>query len=678
MAAPAVIAKVLASMLKDEKGRKRLLVAAVSPLFLLIFIICAIVFLIVGLITFILNCATQSNWDYVRNNIADVFSQLDYTISGEIKSSVYEYMPDFSVNLSKAVAKERYSNLLIAYDTEELNAISEKMPSIADEIRSCSGDETRLKSLLAENGITGDDVDVSFSAFSSDLNFQSDSGIESSDSYSNETVHYLQILAANSLTDYKYTCDTDYVTADGKKGRKQTLTVTDKDTGLTQTVEYIAIGAVEIYLPRFLALYSVKTIDIINLATPEEAEKYDEDFAAMGEDLESAENEEDVEAVAKDYSISNGIDSKLNIFEVANLLSILRDSLDGGFVSATSNETEDANGNTTLTLVLEAPDDMSWDEIFLGEEYEEKKDFVDEYEQTITAILDDAEVDKSTYYLSLDDIFQAALFVYFEGFFNLPVEKNALESGDNGIITSYGEIQALHKYGTGAGVADSGITLGLNEPLTPVMIDLLSTCGSDCIEDVFIWDVFTPENSANTPMTNASAITIAYLINTTTFKELYHFDFPVVSGADYTEDEYVTMLVEYSCLDSVEYDKTYVGESILDDVLKGKCVVGYAHSGEYVSSELSYSHDFSTYVHNFDTLGETPHLCVAIDFISGYVEAAPSSRRGSYNGIRNGQYDDALVNPLIWFKSFRTDIVDESLVGLAVADGNVEDENDNG
>lgn len=671
----AAIIKIIASQVTSEKGRKRLIIAAVSPLFMLIFILGALIFLIIGLITFILNCATQSNWDYVRNNIANVFSQLDYSISGDIKNSVYEFMPDFSINLSKAVAKERYNNLLIAYDTDELNAISDKMDDVANEIRACGDDE--LMNLLKKNGITDNEIDISFSTFRSDNNFVANRGIENSESYDTQTIHYLQMLAANNITDYKYSCDTDYVTADGKNGRKQTLTVKDKETGLTQTVEYIAIGAVEIYLPRFLALYSIKTIDVIDLATPEEAEKYDEDFAAMGEDLENAENEEDVEEVAKKYSIANGTDSKLNIFEVANLLSILQGSLDGGFVSATSNETEDAAGNTTLTLVLEAPDDMSWDEIFLGEEYEEKKDYVDEYEQTITTILDDAGIDRNTYYLSLDDMFQSALFVYFEGFFNLPVKTDALRDNDNGIITSFGEIQELHKSGAGSGIQDKGVTLDLDSADTPVMIDLLATCGSDCIEDIFIWDVYDPDSDSqiNTPMTNADAITIAYLINTTTFKDLYHFDFPIVKGANYEEDEYVTMLVEYSCLDRLEYyDETYVGESIRDDVLKGKCVIGYAHNGEYVNSELSYNRDFATYIHNFDKLGEKPHLCIAIDFISGYSDSAPT--KNGYNGIRNGQYDSAIVNPLLWFKSFRTDIVDDTFAGLAVADGTVEVEED--
>ena len=57
---------------------------------------------------------------------------------------------------------------------------------------------------------------------------------------------------------------------------------------------------------------------------------------------------------------------------------------------------------------------------------------------------------------------QAALFVYFEGFFELPVDRSEIAAGTNGIVNQLGETSRIHKYNYGGvqhDLPEDGVTL---------------------------------------------------------------------------------------------------------------------------------------------------------------------------------------------------------------------------
>ena len=60
--------------------------------------------------------------------------------------------------------------------------------------------------------------------------------------------------------------------------------------------------------------------------------------------------------------------------------------------------------------------------------------------------LDEAEIPQDERTISLDGMVQAALFVYFEGFFDLPVSSSELAPGGNGILSQCGEVSEFHQY----------------------------------------------------------------------------------------------------------------------------------------------------------------------------------------------------------------------------------------
>ena len=165
---------------------------------------------------------------------------------------------------------------------------------------------------------------------------------------------------------------------------------------------------------------------------------------------------------------------------------------------------------------------------------------------------------------------QAALFVYFEGFFELPVDSSDLARGTNGILSQCGDISDIHSYKYGSkeyGVPEKGITLELADGETPVYANLLN-CGN-CIVDAVIYDVWDMENGGHYVETvkesrvfNYSAVTIAYIIDTDVFEEEYGFPFPSIDGV--TGGGTITLFLEFTCLDSVNVSELDIGYSIYD------------------------------------------------------------------------------------------------------------------
>lgn len=647
----AAIAKILASTLGDKDNRKKLYsLMSVFPM-LLIFIIAVFIYLISGLLGLLEKSDIQTNWGLVRNNITDVFSSIDYSANNNIKNTVYEFMPEFSVNLSKAAISENYDSVLLLYDTAEVQKAQAYMSTAAQQIREIS-DEASFKDYLSQSGIH---EDFSFSDFQSEA-FVNDSGIDNITRYNDTIKTCLNELAEIRLTNYRYECF-DYTTADGKNAHKQILTVRQPD-GSFQKVQYITIGAVNLYLPEFLALYQVRLAH--DSLLEENGKKTDEDIEAAMKPIADAESEDELEEGAEEYD--RDISSKLNIMEIASLKGILTKALNGGRISATTKITQDENDNQTLTITLEAPDDKEWAEVF--EIDDELTGYVEEFQNVIENILTENDIPTSDMWLSLDGMFQSALFVYFEGFFNLPVDSTELRNGTNGVLSVLGEVSPIHKAGH-ASISEQGITLDLQRTGAPVMIDLLPSVGSKCFDDIYIYDIWDAEDHpayAHNYLFGADAITIAYVIDTEVFRKTYGFDFPIITDGVRTletEDSTITMLVEYACLSDVTLDESYIGESIIDDVLAGHYIIGYSHNAVDEDKTVSFAQDF--YYHEClaqDDPEYQPHICINVDFRDGLVNSQAEPGDNYYNGVSGtNEHRIYSINPLLWFKSFRTETI---------------------
>lgn len=156
---------------------------------------------------------------------------------------------------------------------------------------------------------------------------------------------------------------------------------------------------------------------------------------------------------------------------------------------------------------------------------EKYRDYTKENTQIIERILSDAQI--NNLYISVDSTAQRALFVYFQGFFNLPVEADDLKENTNGILTTLNDFETIHSRGSSAiGKAyESGITLYLNDEDTEVRAEILPDVG-ECIQDVYIYDVYDAgkrkvvKDKPNYTY-NCSAVQLAYIIDTDVFAEYF-------------------------------------------------------------------------------------------------------------------------------------------------------------
>lgn len=336
----------------------------------------------------------------------------------------------------------------------------------------------------------------------------------------------------------------------------------------------------------------------------------------------------------------------LNIFEVSNLRTIMENANMDGAVKI---ETERSSDKLSITLETVGSD--VWKETFQIEE--DLWEYVEQTQSAIEMALTDAEIPDEEWTISLDNMVQLALFVYFEGFFELPVNSSDIASGGNGILSQCGDVSELHQhtYGTkDMGVPERGITLELTGR-TAIRADLLN-CGS-CIQDAFIYDVWNMDeqdiaNDTNSKVFNQSAVTIAYIIDTQQFEEDYGFPFPTINGL--RGGNTITLFLEFTCLSEVEFEDLDIGSSVDLENL----TVGYSHDGYY-----SDTYDKGLWRHHLNRNECIPHVGIKTYFMSGEA-AAPDPPLGThYYGGPSAKDIGVVANPRLWFKEFRTGMSDE-------------------
>ena len=640
MAVNPKIIMMVAQAAKSEKVRKAVLYIVFMTLGLIMMIFVVFTGLISGLFAVIENTNLKNHWDYMRANISEVFNGIEGEINSDVKDEVYDFMPEFSVNLSKATIANNFDgSSLILYDEDEISRAENIMRDYAGQLRAIKSQD-ELVSYISDF-----DTELSFSDISS-IQFTDDKGIDNLSEYSDELKIFLYHRAMEQMSKYNYTFEK--VEVDGKPADRQTLVVTAAD-GSTQTVEYTCIGGGEIYLPEFLAMYHIRQgrEDLIKVTENKIAEDVDSQLASAIGDIPDTQEQAQEYIESSWNSMINGKGAiNLNIFEVSNLKTIMENANMDGAVKI---ETERSSDRLSITLETVGSD--VWKEIFQIEEDLWK--YVEQTQSAIEMALTDAEIPEEEWTISLDNMVQLALFVYFEGFFELPVSSSDLAPGGNGILSQCGDVLDLHQYTYGTkdmGVPERGITLELTGRTT-IHADLLN-CGS-CIQDAFIYDVWNMDeqniaNDTNSNVFNQSAVTIAYIIDTQQFEEDYGFPFPTINGL--RGGNTITLFLEFTCLSEVEFEDLDIGSPVDLENL----TVGYSHDGYY-----SDTYDKGLWRHHLNRDECIPHVGIKTYFMSGEA-AAPDPPQGThYYGGPSAKDIGVVANPRLWFKAFRTGMSDE-------------------
>jgi len=634
------IIMMVAQAAKSEKVRKAVLYIVFMTLGLIMMIFVVFTGLISGLFAVIENTNLKNHWDYMRANISEVFNGIEGEINSDVKDEVYDFMPEFSVNLSKATIANNFDgSSLILYDEDEISRAENIMRDYAGQLRAIKSQD-ELVSYISDF-----DTELSFSDISS-IQFTDDKGIDNLSEYSDELKIFLYHRAMEQMSKYNYTFEK--VEVDGKPADRQTLVVTAAD-GSTQTVEYTCIGGGEIYLPEFLAMYHIRQVReyLIKVTENKIAEDVDSQLASAIGDIPDTQEQAQEYIESSWNSMINGKGAiNLNIFEVSNLKTIMENANMDGAVKI---ETERSSDRLSITLETVGSD--VWKEIFQIEEDLWK--YVEQTQSAIEMALTDAEIPEEEWTISLDNMVQLALFVYFEGFFELPVSSSDLAPGGNGILSQCGDVSELHQYTYGTkdmGVPERGITLELTGK-TAIHADLLN-CGS-CIQDAFIYDVWNMDeqdiaNDTNSKVFNKSAVTIAYIIDTDQFEDDYGFPFPTINGLRHGST--ITLFLEFTCLSEVKFEDLDIGSSVDLENL----TVGYSHDGYY-----SDTYDKGLWRHHLNRDECIPHVGIKTYFMSGEA-AAPDPPQGThYYGGPSAKDIGVVANPRLWFKAFRTGMSDE-------------------
>lgn len=640
MAVNPKIIMMVAQAAKSEKVRKAVLYIVFMTLGLIMMIFVVFTGLISGLFAVIENTNLKNHWDYMRANISEVFNGIEGEINSDVKDEVYDFMPEFSVNLSKATIANNFDgSSLILYDEDEISRAENIMRDYAGQLRAIKSQDEFV------SYISDFDTELSFSDISN-IRFTDDTGIDNLSEYSDELKTFLYHRAMEQMSKYNYTFEK--VEVDGKSADRQILVVTTAD-GSTQTVEYTCIGGGEIYLPEFLAMYHIRQVReyLIKVTENKIAEDVDSQLASAVGDIPDTKEEAQEYIESSWNSMINGKGAiNLNIFEVSNLRTIMENANMDGAVKI---ETERSSDKLSITLETVGSD--VWKETFQIEE--SLWEYVEQTQSAIEMALTDAEIPEEEWTISLDNMVQLALFVYFEGFFELPVSSSDLAPGGNGILSQCGDVSELHQYTYGTkdmGVPERGITLELTGR-TAIHADLLN-CGS-CIQDAFIYDVWNMDeqdiaNDTNSKVFNQSAVTIAYIIDTDQFEDDYGFPFPTINGLRHGST--ITLFLEFTCLSEVEFKDLDIGSSVDLENL----TVGYSHDGYY-----SDTYDKGLWRHHLNRDECIPHVGIKTYFMSGEA-AAPDPPQGThYYGGPSAKDIGIVANPRLWFKAFRTGMSDE-------------------
>ncbi|MCH5324297.1 MAG: hypothetical protein J1E39_03690 [Eubacterium sp.] len=655
MALPVVAkaAKVAIATLKNPKNRKRITGIVCGVIAVILLPIMAIAIILFSLLSIIGDTmervAVNQSWNDVKRYVESAISGINNEISGEIKEKTYEFMPEFSINLSKAVLNATYNEDNAAYALLYDSAEIERYNSIISDL---SFSLKEVKNQRELDKITSGTDAYGYAL----IDLKSDTAFYESDDlsdYSEQTQRLLFILANRQMPDYLY----QYIDTEigGKPAHTQCLIVTHGET--KQIVEYTYTGAGDIYLPEFLALYQAQNNQSVQTLLQESFGEAFNDVAEKGKNGE-IQSEEDLRQAVQLAAV--------DIFDAHNIGSIVSNAVNSGKLSVEYNIIEN-DKEEKLQIILNTPTTEEWAEIFDAD-----PELAAENLELIEKVLASAGI--TDLYLPIDSTAQAALFTYFEGFFNLPVEQSALK--EDGLLTTLNSYQSFHTNGNVTATSksyDAGVTLDLNSSDIPVSVQLLPDA-EDCIHDILIYDVYDA-NSPDRPVIkdnpsytyNSCAVQLAYLIDTDAFERVYGFNFPdiiTINGQILSHNGGIlTLFVEYSCLDRLEkITEKDIGSSLYDLYREDEAlIIGYAHSGRH-DPEKDEGSDLLLWHHLFGS-EEMPHLGIKTSFEEGQIVPPEYENVHTYYGL-SARFIGAKVNPLLWFKAYQTQSNSELLDSL--------------
>ena len=136
MAVNPKIIMMAAQTAKNPKVRRAILNIVLISLGLIMMIFVIFTGLISGLLAIIENNDLKNHWSYYRTSISELFNGIEGEINTDVKSEVYDFMPDFSVNLSKAAIANNFDgSSLILYDEDEISRAETIMKTYAGQLR---------------------------------------------------------------------------------------------------------------------------------------------------------------------------------------------------------------------------------------------------------------------------------------------------------------------------------------------------------------------------------------------------------------------------------------------------------------------------------------------------------------------------------------------------------------
>lgn len=141
----------------NEKVRKAVLYTVFMALGVVMLIFVVFTGLISGLLSIAQDNDLRNHWNYYRTSISEVFNGIEGEINSDVKSEVYDFMPEFSVNLSKATIANNFDNSsLILYDEAEIEQAQTIMLDYAEQLRAIKTQED------FDSFISGYDAELSF------------------------------------------------------------------------------------------------------------------------------------------------------------------------------------------------------------------------------------------------------------------------------------------------------------------------------------------------------------------------------------------------------------------------------------------------------------------------------------------------------------------------------------
>ncbi len=271
-----------------------------------------------GLLCILHNNKLNLEWKYYSKSISDVFKDIKGELSYDVKKEVYEFMPDFSANLAKALIRENSADdTLILFDEDDMRIAYDVIGETAAELRKIKSQAEFIQY------VSGFDTKLSFSEISAS-EFANDNGIDNLGHYSEPVRAFLFNRAMKRIPQYTYISED--VTIDEKKAKRQTLTVSD-GYGTVKSVEYTCIGG-DIYLPEFLAMYNVHQMQK-NLIEVDESSASDLDKQIAETVGEIPETEEELQKYLRkswDNSINGKSAAEVDVFKTASLKAIIQNA----------------------------------------------------------------------------------------------------------------------------------------------------------------------------------------------------------------------------------------------------------------------------------------------------------------------------------------------------------------